>query len=87
MLCARKTSAHQSRKACDGWSREEGRLAETHVRQVADLEATLAEVTSAAAVAEAEDDAARIAAMERLQEHDSEVHRAAHGARVRAGAS
>ncbi len=54
--------------------REEGQLAATHAQQVADLEAALAEVSAAAAAREAEDDAAQLAVVDCLQEHDSEVH-------------
>ena len=46
----------------------------THAQQVADLETALAEVLAAAAAAQAQDEAARLAVVDSLQEHDSEVH-------------
>ena len=53
--------------------REDVELVETHERHVAELEAALAEVRATAAAAEAEDEAAQQAAVDRLNEHDSEV--------------
>ncbi len=53
--------------------REDVELVETHERQVAELEASLAEVSAAAAAAEAEDWEAQQAAVDRLNEHDMEV--------------
>ena len=53
--------------------REDVELAETRKRQVAELETSLAEVKATAAAAAAEDEAAQLAAVDRLNEHDMEV--------------
>ena len=53
--------------------REDAELVETHERQVAELANSLAQVSAAAAAAEAEDRAAQQAAVDRLNEHDMEV--------------
>ena len=56
------------------WQRsEDAELVETHERQVAELQKSLAEVSAAAAAAEAQDRAAQQAAVDRQNEHDMEV--------------